>query len=383
MVSRIRIGDLCAFQNGGTPSKEDPKFWNGTIPWISSADIADGAVQRPRHFITEAAVASSAVNVVDAGTVLLVTRVGVGKVAIAPTRLAFSQDITALTFGENVDLRYISRFLASKAPHMNSLARGATIKGITREVVADLQLDLPPLPEQQRIAAILDKADEIRKKRELAISKLDQLAQSVFVEMFGDPAKEIVEGRYCEIRDYIESASYGTSEKASLTGTYPVLRMNNITSLGDLDLTNLKYMELDEDERDRYLVHRGDVLFNRTNSAELVGKTAVYDRDEPAAYAGYLIRLRVGENALPEFLSGFLNTPFAKKMLRSMCKSIIGMANINAQEIQNMRIPKASIVAQRKYVRAIQAIQDQKARQRASMSKNLELSAALKAAVFQ
>jgi type I restriction enzyme S subunit len=187
MGSRLRIGDLCTFQNGGTPSKGDPAFWNGTIPWISSADIFDGVVQPPRHFITEAAVISSAVNVVEAGTVLVVTRVGVGKVAIAPTRLAFSQDITALRFGKRIDPGYISKFLASKATHMNTLARGATIKGITREVVADLELDLPSLAEQQRIAAILDKADEIRKKRELVISKLDQLAQSVFVEMFGDP----------------------------------------------------------------------------------------------------------------------------------------------------------------------------------------------------
>lgn len=124
------------------------------------------------------------------------------------------------------------------------------------------------------------------------------------------------------IGDLLESAAYGTSEKSEPTGDFPVLRMNNITRTGEIDLSELKYMNLDERERERYLVRAGDVLFNRTNSEELVGKTAIWRESRPMAYAGYLIRLRVNANNDPEYLAAFLNTGHSKRLLRSMCKSI-------------------------------------------------------------
>ena len=90
--------------------------------------------------------------------------------------------------------------------------------------------------------------------------------------------------------------------------------MNNITKTGGIDLKDLKYMDLDDNHTDRYLVTAGDVLFNRTNSADLVGKSAIYRDSTPVAYAGYLIRLRVNKNADSEYLASYLNTKYAKKL---------------------------------------------------------------------
>ena len=141
------------------------------------------------------------------------------------------------------------------------------------------------------------------------------------------------------IRDVITEVRYGSSRPAVENGQYPYLRMNNITYSGELDLSEIKRIDVPDNELSKCSVRRGDVLFNRTNSKELVGKTCVYNRDEMMVLAGFVIRVRLNHTQmLPEFLSTFLNTDFSKQMLLNMCKSAIGQANINAQEMQNISI---------------------------------------------
>ncbi|WOQ86412.1 restriction endonuclease subunit S [Vibrio cholerae] len=115
-------------------------------------------------------------------------------------------------------------------------------------------------------------------------------------------------------------------------------------------------MDMSEDDEDKYLVESGDILFNRTNSKELVGKTAVYREATPMAYAGYLVRARCNELAHPEYISSFMNSRFTKKTLQSMCKSIVGMANINAKEFQKISVAKPPIELQQEFARRVEAI---------------------------
>ena len=143
---------------------------------------------------------------------------------------------------------------------------------------------------------------------------------------------------------------YGSSRPAVDGGRYPYLRMNNITYGGELDLSDTKRIDIPDNELTKCTVRRGDVLFNRTNSKELVGKTCVYNRDEMMVLAGFVIRVRVNEKVLPEFLSAFLNTDFSKKMLLGMCKTAIGQANINAQELQNIGLYIPPIDLQQEFV---------------------------------
>ena len=153
------------------------------------------------------------------------------------------------------------------------------------------------------------------------------------------------------IRDVVSDVRYGSSRPAVDGGRYPYLRMNNITYNGELDLTDTKRIDVPDNELEKCSVRRGDVLFNRTNSKELVGKTCVYDRDEQMVLAGFVIRVRLNELMLPEFLSAFLNTDFSKKMLLGMCKAAIGQANINAQEMQGIGIYIPPISVQQEFVR--------------------------------
>jgi restriction endonuclease S subunit len=157
------------------------------------------------------------------------------------------------------------------------------------------------------------------------------------------------------ISNLTETSQYGTSAKAGSEGSYPILRMGNITRDGHLDLSDLKYIDLMPSELGKYTTRSGDILFNRTNSAELVGKTAVVREEEPYAFAGYLVRLRTNSLADPHYVSAYLNSPNGKRKLRSMAKSIVGMANINARELSSIRIPVPPLDEQRR----IAAILDQ------------------------
>lgn len=188
MTRRMKLGDFCSFLNGGTPTKAVPAYFDGDIPWITGADITGPIVTRARSHITEEAIDESATNRVPKGTILLVTRTSVGKVGIAGVDLCFSQDITAvLPDPEKADTAFLVHFLRTKQPHFEDNARGATIKGITRQVVADLELPLPPLKDQKRIAALLDKADALRRKRQEALRLTDDFLRSTFLDLFGDP----------------------------------------------------------------------------------------------------------------------------------------------------------------------------------------------------
>ena len=286
-----------------------------------------------------------------------------------------------------VEPAYLERFLRSpralafyRAKLRGTTARRRTLPG---DIFLRLAVPLLPLPEQRRIAEILDKADALRSKRRAALAQLDTLTQSIFLDKFGDPARNPKGWPVRTIRDLLESASYGTSEKAEATGEFPVLRMNNITRTGEMDFTELKYMDLKEDQRERYLVRAGDVLFNRTNSAELVGKTAIYREANPMAYAGYLIRLRVNRKYEPEYVAAFLNTVYSKRVLRSMCKSIIGMANINATELQALRIPVPPHPVQHEFAGRITAVEKLKATHRMSLVKQDDLFSTLQQRAFR
>ncbi|MFH8616882.1 hypothetical protein ACH4E8_17640 [Streptomyces sp. NPDC017979] len=227
---------------------------------------------------------------------------------------------------------------------------------VGRESLLGISLPVPPLAVQYEIVSALDHVEALRAKRREALSLLDDLAQFIFLEMFGDPARNPNGWPMGKIADLISSASYGTSEKASETGDIPVLRMGNITASGQIDLGDLKFMDR-ASVPDKHLVRRGDILFNRTNSAELVGKSAIYRGSGELAYAGYLVRVRMNDANDPEYLAAFLNARYAKRVLRGMCKSIVGMANINARELQGISIAKPPLNLQIEFAKRIGSIE--------------------------
>ena len=240
-----------------------------------------------------------------------------------------------------VDRNYLYLMLSSNVFQnvLQDQMKGGIQKHLGHQTISRQEIPLPPLAEQKRIAAILDKADAIRRKRKQAIQLADDFLRSVFLDMFGDPVTNPKGFPIGTIRDFVETANYGSSGKASETeGEFPILRMGNITYEGGWNFSSLKYIDLSDKDKPKYLAQKGDLLFNRTNSKELVGKTAVFEEDIPMAIAGYLVRVRPNQLGNNYYLSGYLNSLHGKKTLVGMCKSIVGMANINAQELQNIEI---------------------------------------------
>ena len=148
------------------------------------------------------------------------------------------------------------------------------------------------------------------------------------------------------------SSKYGTSAKASPDAVgCPVLRMGNIVD-GYLDVSDLKYAQLPDAERAKYQLQRGDILINRTNSLELVGKAATFDRDDAEwIYASYLVRIRIDSSrAVPDYVTAVINSRIGREFVLRTARRAIGMVNINAKEMESFPIPLPAVSVQRDFV---------------------------------
>ena len=158
--------------NGGTPPTEIEAFWNGTIPWITGADFTSRGVEEFRRFVSDAAVRQTSTNVIQRGQILIVTRTGVGKLALAPCDIAISQDITGLYVDETkADPRFLFHRMRAGVQDLKRLNQGTSINGIIRSDLTAYKLDLPPLPVQRRIAEILSTLDTAIEQTEALIAK--------------------------------------------------------------------------------------------------------------------------------------------------------------------------------------------------------------------
>ncbi|ELI7416915.1 restriction endonuclease subunit S, partial [Escherichia coli] len=335
----VSIESVAKVITGKTPPKADPNCFGGNIPFITPSELTDSDyLLKPETTLTEKGLATT--KLIPKNSILVCCIGSLGKMAIADLPVATNQQINSVIFDDD-KIYYRFGFYALKLlkNDLKKIAPSTTVAIINKSRFSELKIPCPPLEEQKRIATILDKADGIHKKREQAIKLADDFLRAKFLEMFGTPANNIHRFPKGTIRDLVDSVNYGTSAKASIdSGEYPILRMGNITYQGRWDFTDLKYLDLSVKEKDKYLVKEGDLLFNRTNSKELVGKTAVYEEDRPMAFAGYLIRVRPNSIGNNYYISGYLNSIHGKITLMNMCKSIVGMANINAQELQNIEI---------------------------------------------
>ena len=186
----IKLGNICRFQSGGTPSKGKPEFFIGTIPWITTTALNGGNIGKESaiDWISEQAIKESAAKIVPAFSIMVGTRVGVGKVAINTMSMSTSQDIISLLdIDESIwSKAFLCKFLQAKGTFLNAQARGATIKGIKIDVLSELELPEIPIEEQQHISQIIDKVKTTIAIRQRQLQKLDELVKARFVELFGD-----------------------------------------------------------------------------------------------------------------------------------------------------------------------------------------------------
>ena len=245
---------------------------------------------------------------------------------------------------------YLFFFMDGYVEELRKLSIGGVIKYIKLGNLTDAQIELPDIQRQKEIVTVLKKAKSIVDARKNELQSLDNLIKARFVEMFGTPFLNEKQWKMRTIGDVVTEVRYGTSRPAVDNGKYPYLRMNNLTSDGCIDLSNLKLIDIPDEEIEKCIVRKGDVLFNRTNSVELVGKTAMFDLDEDMVIAGYIIRIRLQSCLRPEILAQYMNLKQVKDLLRSMAKGAVNQANINAQELQSIKVYIPDIELQNEFV---------------------------------
>ena len=234
---------------------------------------------------------------------------------------------------------------------------GTTMIHVSKGSMDERDILLPPLPEQHRIVAILDEAfDGIATAKANAEKNL-QNARALF-ESHLESVLRSKAWTWKTLGDLCDGVEYGSSAKSQKEGRVPVLRMGNIQD-GQFDWGNLVYSD-DEDEIAKYLLKPNDVLFNRTNSPELVGKTAIYKGEMPAIFAGYLIRIRRKEDLLDgDFLSYFLNSQIALDHGKTVVISSVNQANINGAKLKGYPIPAPSLQDQRIIVKKLNGMREE------------------------
>jgi type I restriction enzyme S subunit len=243
---------------------------------------------------------------------------------------------------------------------------GAGLAHITKGMFETSTLRIAPLAEQKRIVAklekVLEKVDASRARLDKIPMLLKRFRQSVLAAAcsgkltadWRDQRGLDDEWSLVPLRGLCDSFNYGTSAKSQPVGQVPVLRMGNIQD-GEIDWTSLVFTS-DKDEIRKYTLKPKTVLFNRTNSPELVGKTAIYRGERPAIFAGYLIRINPRENLDPEYLNYCLNTSYAKEYYSQVKTDGVSQSNINAQKLADFELPYCPLPEQQEIVRRVEEL---------------------------
>ena len=376
-----KLGEVFTIASGGTPDKKKPFYYeNGTIPWVKTGDLKNQYVPDGIECITEEGLNNSSAKLFPPNTVLVAMYgATIGACSILPYEAATNQACAAFLPNEDVLPTYLYYLLSSKKDQFVKAGVGGAQPNISVGYLKNVQFDLISVQQQKETVERLDKLEKLVALRKEQLIKLDELGKARFVELFGDPILNPYGWDVVTIGDIVTDVRYGTSKPAVEGGKYPYLRMNNLTYDGHLDLSDMKYIDIPDNEIEKCIVRKGDVLFNRTNSIELVGKTCVFDLDDDMVIAGYIIRVRLNDNLLPIVLSSYMNSPVLKEQLRNMAKGAVNQANINAQELQSIKIYLPPIELQNQFA----AFVEQTDKSKLAIQKSLDELEILKKSLMQ
>ena len=271
----VKLGEACTILGGGTPTRSNSEYYGGTIPWVTPKDMKTWEIRGAELGITQVGLENSATRLVPANTVLVVVRSGVLKhtipVAISRLPVAINQDMKAILCSDQLHPDFLARFLKARSPIILQWVRATTADNFPIDKLKGLELPLPPVLEQRRIAEILDKSDELRAKRRAALAQLDILTQSIFLDMFGDPATNPKGWPQVSIGDHARKIGSGSTP----LGGKEAYKANGIALIRSMNVRDGAFLRdglafIDDEQAARLegvVVEADDVLLNITGAS--------------------------------------------------------------------------------------------------------------------
>ncbi|WP_081304287.1 restriction endonuclease subunit S [Aliivibrio fischeri] len=353
MVAIKTVGKVTT---GKTPSKKVDDYFGGDIPFVTPAELGDSHYVKPsKQTLTEKGGAK--IKLVSKNSVLVCCIGSLGKVAIADRELGTNQQINAVTFDETkVFPKYGYYALKRLKPILESIAPSTTVAIVNKSTFEALDIPLPPLEEQKRIAVILDKADAIRQKRKQAIELADEFLRSVFLDMFGDPVtnpkgwakKEL----NCLLRSIDSGKSLKCESRVAKDSEWGILKVSAVTS-GKYKNNENKAFLGDARLISKYEVKAGDLLFTRKNTHKLVAAVSyVFETEGKKSLPDLIFRLNIkDENELSSvYLHGLLACSSQRAEIQALAGGAAGsMPNISKANLSKILLPVPDIKSQKKY----------------------------------
>lgn len=357
----LPLSEICEVTAGGTPSRANEAFWGGDIPWVKISDMLQGQITWTEEAITPLGLQQSSAKLFPVGTLLLSIFATIGRTAILKIPAATNQAIAGLQVrdSDRVDSSYLRRYLEKLAPKLAVQARGVAQANINLSILRATEIPLPPLPEQRRIAAILDKADALRAKRREAIAKLDQLLQSVFLDMFGDRAlwPRVCVGEICDVKGgkrLPKGQDYATTQTP-----YRYVRVSDI-DMGHVREGELRYLSPEVQQKiKRYTVSKGDVIITIAGTIGVVAPvTTSLDGANLTENAAKLVP-KISGSYVPEYLSFALSTDEAQEQIRSHTGQVT-IGKLALFRIEKVEVPMPPVDLQLKFSAVAKEITQQK-----------------------
>jgi len=313
---------------GGTPSRANSQYWNGTVPWATVKDLVADELSTTQEFITTDGVKNSATNIVQKGTVITATRMGLGRVIRFTTDVAINQDLKALYPTPSLDQNFLFQWLKSKAVEIKGIGSGSTVKGIRLEALKGLPILLPPLFEQKKIASILSSVDTAIQTTQKVIDQIQMVKQGLLVELLtkgiGHTEFKMTEiGKIPTVWKISKLKDIATNQKGSFSnGPFGSdllrsdLREAGVPVIYIKDIKNGEYSSLsnvyiEQQKADTLLsseVQADDILFTKVGDPPCTA--AVFPNDKGRAIITQdVIRLRVNKDLiLPKFVKAFFDS---------------------------------------------------------------------------
>jgi type I restriction enzyme S subunit len=339
-VRSVALKDVCRITNGGTPKSGVESLWHGGVAWLTPAEMGKRLtpyVRETARTISPSGLANSSAKLVPPGSVILSTRAPIGHLAINERPMAFNQGCRGLTPGGELDTSYLYYFLYFSRNALDDLGTGTTFKELSSSNLANFRIPLPPLDEQRRIVAVLDKAfagiATATANAQKNLTNARALFEAHVEQVFTEAGEDWLERRLCEV---CEKITDGTHQTPKYFDNGVVFLSSRNVKNRIIDWDNIKYVDAAQHlaMQKRLSPKLGDILLAKNGTT---GVAAMVDRDITFDIYVSLALLRPLKGLLPELLLNFVNSPVAKRQFNKRLKGT-GVPNLHLEEIREVVI---------------------------------------------